>query len=111
MSYDVTLAKKCNFLNLITSVKEVLRIRGSRGVTLAGRIEIFKSTTLSKMIYISTILHPSKQILDQLNLIQKDLIWRDRRPKIKHSALIGDYANGGYKDADIESKSESLKII
>ena len=39
-SYNVTLAKKCNFLNLITSMKEVLRIWGS-GVgrlTLAGRI-------------------------------------------------------------------------
>ena len=30
MSYDVTLAKKCNFLYLITSIKEVLRIWGSR---------------------------------------------------------------------------------
>ena len=26
MSYDVTLAEKCNFLNLITSMKDVLRI-------------------------------------------------------------------------------------
>ena len=30
MNYDVTLAEKCNFLNLITSMKEVLRIWGSR---------------------------------------------------------------------------------
>ena len=63
------------------------------------------------MVYISTILHSSKQTLDQLNLIQKDFIWRDRRPKFKHSTLIGDYTNGGYKDIDIESKFESLKII
>ena len=35
MSYDVILAEKCNFLNLITSVKEVLRIWGSKGLTLA----------------------------------------------------------------------------
>ena len=71
MSYDVTLAKKCNFLNLITSMKEVLRIWGSRGLTIAGRIQIFKSIALSKMVYISAMLHPSKQTLDQLNLIQK----------------------------------------
>ena len=55
MSYDVTLAEKCNFLNLITSMKKVLRIWGSRGLTLAGRIQIFKSTALSKMIYFSTM--------------------------------------------------------
>ena len=82
MSYDVTLTEKCNFLNLITSMKEVLRIWESRGLTLAGRIQIFKSTALSKMVYMSTMLHPSKQTLDQLNLIQKDFIWRARRPKI-----------------------------
>ena len=44
-------------------------------------------------------------------MIQKDFIWRARRPKIKHSTLIGFYTNGGYKDVDIESKLESLKII
>ena len=63
------------------------------------------------MVYIGTMLHPSKQTLDQLRLIQKDFIWRARHPKIKHSTFIGDYTNGGYKDVDIESKFESLKII
>ena len=57
------------------------------------------------------MLHPSKQTLNQLNLIQKDFIWRGRRPKIKCSTLIGDYNNGGYKYVDIEFKFESLNII
>ena len=63
------------------------------------------------MVYISTMLHPSKQTLDQLRLIEKGFNWRARRPKIKHSTLTGAYTNGGYKDVDIESKFESLKII
>ena len=92
-------------------MKEVLRIWRGRDATLAGRIQIFKSIALSKLVYISTMLHPSKQTLNQLNLIQKDFIWRDCRSKIKHSTLIGDYNNGGYKDVDIEFKFESLKII
>ena len=52
------------------------------------------------------MLHPSKQTLNQLNLIQKDFIWRGRRPKVKCSTLIGDYNNGGYKYVDIEFKFE-----
>ena len=56
------------------------------------------------MVYISTMLHPSKQTLNQLSLIQKE-IWRGRRPRIKHSTLIGDYNNGRYKDVDIEFSS------
>ena len=90
MSYDVTLAEKCNFFNLVTSMKEVLRISGGRELTPDGRIQIFKSIALSKMVHLSAMLHPSKQILNQLNLIQRDFIWRDSRPKIKHSTLIGD---------------------
>ena len=57
------------------------------------------------------MLHPSKQTLNQLNMIQKDFIWRGRSSKIKYSTLIGDYNNGGYKDVDVEFKFESLKII
>ena len=57
------------------------------------------------------MLHPSKQTLNQLNLIQKDFMWRGRHPKIKCSTLIGDYNNGGYKYIDIEFKFESLNII
>ena len=57
------------------------------------------------------MLHPSKQTLNKSILIQKDFIWRARGPKIKHSTLTGDYTNVGYKDVDIESKFESLKII
>ena len=59
MSYGVTLAEKCNFLNL-----PPLRIWGSTGLRLAGRNQIFKSIALPKMVYISTMLHPSKQILN-----------------------------------------------
>ena len=36
-------------------------------------------------------------------------MWRGKRPKIKHSALIGDYKKGGYKDK-IEAKIVALRI-
>ena len=36
---------------------------------------------------------------------------RGKRPKIKHSTLIGDYKEGGYKDADTEVKIVALRII
>ena len=51
----------------------------------------------------------SKKFLDDLNEIQKDFIWRGRKPKIKHTSLIGDYSEGGMKDIDIKAKLESLQ--
>ena len=51
-----------------------------------------------------------KQVLDQLNTLQKSFIWSNRKPKIKHSTLIADYGEGRYKDIDIDSKISALKI-
>ena len=81
-----------------------------RGLTLGG-IQILKSLALSK-IDLSLCQHIlSKQFIEQLNSFQKDIIWNGRRPKIKHSTLIANYVEGGYKDTDIETKLSSLKAI
>ena len=48
------------------------------------------------------------EIIESLDLIQKKFIWSKKQPKIKHSTLIAEYKNGGYKD--IEIKILSLKV-
>ena len=53
---------------------------------------------------------PSKQILDQMNTVHKSFIWDNKKPKIKHSTLIADYSEGGYKDVDIEANISALKV-
>ena len=66
---------------------------------------------LSKILYIATMKVPSKLILNEFDLIQKEFIWDSKRPKIKQSILIADYSKGGYKSVDIKSKLISLKLI
>ena len=53
---------------------------------------------------------PSNQLIHQLYVLHKNFISDKRRPKIKHSTLIGDYSEGSYKDIDIKSKISSLKV-
>ena len=53
---------------------------------------------------------PSKLVIDQLNTSHKNFIWNNKRPTIKHSTLIADYCEGGYKDVNIENKIVALKI-
>ena len=84
---------------------------GSKGLTLAGRILIFNSMALPKTVYTSTMVNPPKQFIDLLNSIKQNFIWKGRHPKIKHSILVRGYPEGGYKDVDIQSQLESLKII
>ena len=83
---------------------------GMQRASLAGKILIFKSLALSKLLHASTMKCLPKQIFDQLNTLQKSFIWSNRKPKIKHSTLIADYGEGGHKDIDIKSKISALKV-
>ena len=84
---------------------------GCRGLTLAGRMLIFKSLALSKVLYTCTMTNFTKDFIKQLEDLRKNFIWNGRRPKIKHSALIGDHVDGGYKDVDMETKLSSPRTI
>ena len=72
---------------------------------LASRILVLKSLASSKLLYACTMKVPSKFVIDQLNT------WNNKRPKIKHSTLIADYCEGGYKNANIKNKIAALKCL
>ena len=109
-SYDTDLEEKLNFVDNLKSIKEIINIWKHRGLSLAGRILIFKSLALSKVLYASTMKCPSKQVVDQLNVMQRGSIWNNKKSKIKHSTLVADYSEGGYKDIDIRTKLTALKV-
>ena len=75
-----------------------------------GKILVFKTLAVSKLLYVYTFKSPSTQIIETLNSIQMKFICSKKRPKIKHSTRIADYKDGGYKDIDIETKISSLKV-
>ena len=83
----------------------------ARFLSLAGKIQIFKSLIASKLVYVATMKHLAQEILDDLQSMHKDFIWDGNRAKIKHCTLIGDYIDGELKDVDLVSKFTSLKFI
>ena len=109
-SYDTDLENIYNFFSMISKIKNCLKCWGGRGLTIAGRIQIFKTLAISKTLYMSTMRTPPTQFLELLNSIQKDFIWNNSRAKIKHCSIIADYKEGGYKDIDISSKLLAMKI-
>ena len=48
--------------------------------------------------------------MKELNKIQKEFIWRNKNPKIKHITLCNKYDNGGLKNVDISSKIISFRL-
>ena len=110
ISYNKELADQYNIVNVTTDTKNVLIIWRLRGLSLAGRIQVFKALALSKAVFICIMKPYSRELVDDLNEIQKDFIWRGRKPKIKHTSLIGDYSERSMKDLDIKAKLEFLQI-
>ena len=108
-SYDTDLVEKLNFLDNFKALVDVCNLWQYRGLSLTGKILIFKTVALSKLVYSCTMKTPSKNVVDQLNSIHKNFIWNNKKPKIKHSTLIADYEEG-YKDVGIKSETLSLKV-
>ena len=73
--YCKGLSEKYNFLEVINKLKTCFHVWKSRGLTLMRKILIFKTMVLSKILYIATTKVPSKLILDELDVIQKEFIW------------------------------------
>ena len=95
---------------MISKIQDCLKCWEGRGLTVAGRIQIVKTLSISKTFYISTMRNPPTHFLNLLNSIQKDFIWNKSQAKIKHCSIIADYKDGGYKDADISSKLSAMKM-
>ena len=68
-NYDKDLEQKLNFLDNIKTSNDVIELWEFRGLTLAGRILVFRSLALSKLLYACTMKVSGKFVIDQLNIL------------------------------------------
>ena len=108
-SYNKEIKNEENFIKLIKKIENVLKIWRIRNFTVQGKIKIFKTLAISKVIHLALVTNVPQVIIDQLNKIQKDFIWNRKYPKIKHSTLCNTHENGGLKSVHIPNKLTSLQ--
>ena len=77
-----------------------------RHLSLEGKITIFKSLAISKIVYLALLTIIPKNVTFELKEIQNKFLWSNKKSKIKHSTLC---KNGGLKNVNIELKIISLK--
>ena len=80
-------------------------------MSLAGKIQVFKSLVASKPVYLATVIDLQQNFCDTIKSLHKEFIWSGKRPKIKYSTLIGDHREGGLKDKDIDANFRYLKFM
>ena len=74
-SYNKKIENEENFIKLIKKIENVLKIWRIRNLTVQGKITIFKTLAISKVIHLALVTNVPQNICDQLNKIQKDFIW------------------------------------
>jgi len=108
-SYDTKLLHEKNFIERLDSVKKLVNIWSSRGLSVYGRVTVIKSLIIPKFVYIFSLLPASKEIVQELNRILCKFLWK-RTDKVTRLSTINEYENGGLKMIDLESMIKSLRL-
>ena len=103
------LEQEKNFLNHIVKTQNILKLWKLRNLTIEGRIVVFKSLAISKLIHLALVTEIPTSTINLLTKIQMKFVWKGKNPKIKNSTLCNDYEYGGLKNVDIFSKVVSLQ--
>ena len=108
-SYNKAIQNELNFRTTISKIQAVLQLWRMRRLSLEGKIIVFKSLAISKIVYLSLLTNVPYNIVEELKKNQKNFLWNFTAPKIKHSTTRMDYQNGGLKNVDVFFKIISLQ--
>ena len=78
-------------------------------VNLEGRITVFKSLAISKVMHLLLITKLHNNTIDLMYKIQKNFIWQGKKAKIKHSTICNRYENRCLKNVDFRNKITSMQ--
>ena len=96
-------------MNHIVKIQNILKLWKLRNLTTEGRIVVFKSLALSKLIHVALVTEIPTTTINLLTKIQIEFLWEGRNPKIKNNTICNDYEYGGLKNVDIVSKVVNLQ--
>ena len=85
-SYNKEKRNEKNFLESITKIQNVLEVWQMCHLTLEGKIIVFKTLVISKILFFSLISKVPTEIISELERIQKTFLWPSK-PKIKNETL------------------------
>ena len=71
-SYNKQLAHERNFSNMVTDIHDLFNLWSMRGISLIGKILIFKKLGISKLQYIASMAQVPDKVIQQLKSTQKN---------------------------------------
>ena len=108
-SYNRRLENDENYRRYIIKIEKLLTLWKMRQLTIVGKILIFKTLTISKIVHLALVKDVPSSTIAQLEKTQKQFIWKNGNPVLKHTTLCNEYEQGGLKNVDIFFKIASLQ--
>ena len=87
----------------------MLKLWRMRNLAIKGKITIFATLAISKIVHVALVADVLIGIINRLNKIQKEFICSCSNPKIKQTTRCKNYKSGGLKYIDILFKIISLQ--
>ena len=110
-SYNKKLKEEINFCLIKANIERVLKLWKLRNLTLEGKILIFKTLALSKIIFQAFVTPIPIYVVTEREKIQKSFLWENSTSKIKHDTLCNDYKYGRLKNVDIRKKNYKSSVF
>ena len=76
-SYNQKIKDEKKFYNIISNLQGVLNLWGMRNLTLEGRIVVFKTLEIAKIVFLALLTKIPHQVFRELEKIQKYFLWKD----------------------------------
>ena len=76
-SYDKNLENQENVINLFLKIKKLSRLWRMYNVTIAGKITVFKTFSISKIVLLALVL-----LNFELDKIKKHFLWENGNPSL-----------------------------
>ena len=105
----INLLKEKNFIERVDSIKKLINIWSSRGLSIFGKVTIIKSFLIPKFIYVCSILPTPKELLNELTKILFKFLWKGV-DKVTRASVINEYEEGGLRMVDLECMVKSLRL-
>jgi len=109
-SYNEAEAEGMNYEPKLQKLKSILNVWKMRNLTLAGKILLIKTYALSQFIYLASVLPVSINIIQQIDKIISNFLWKGGKGFVKRNTIIGNIEEGGLKMVNINTMFKALRI-
>lgn len=103
MSKNTNNRENLNFEQITQKSKKILNSWLQRHLSIFGRVLLTKTEGISRLIYPSQCLYVSNSLINNINRINFNYIWRNKQHYVRKNDIVKSFEEGGLNAIDFEA--------